>query len=64
MYSVAGHGKGETDHLGALTKVAIRRDFGAGSFFANSEDMFEFFNKKLIKKLTQFITLRKLISSS
>ena len=42
MHNVAGHGKGEVDCVGWLAKVAIKREIGVGSFFANSEDMVEF----------------------
>ena len=50
VYSVAGHGKGQVDHVGGLAKVAIRREIGAGPFFANLEDMVEFLNNKLGQK--------------
>ena len=38
IWSIAGHGKGEVDHVGGIAKVTIRHVAG-GFFFANSEDM-------------------------
>ena len=31
-YSIAGHGKGELDHVGGMMKVAIRCEIAAGKF--------------------------------
>ena len=39
IYSVAGHGKGEVDHVGGLAKVAIRREVAAGQQLSNAEGM-------------------------
>lgn len=46
IFSIAGHGKGEVDHVGGITKVIIRREIAAGEFFASSADMVEFLNEK------------------
>ena len=35
--------------MDGLSKVAIRREIGVGSFFADSEDMMDFLNKKFSK---------------
>jgi hypothetical protein len=41
VYGVAGHGKGEVDHVGGLAKVAIRRETAAGQTLQNAEEMVE-----------------------
>ena len=51
VYSVAGHGNGEADHVCGSTKVTIRKEIGAASFFANSENMVEFLNKRFGQKI-------------
>ena len=59
-YSAAGHGKGEADHVGGLAKVAIRRKIGAVSFFANSEEMVEFLNKKFGQKVNPVYYIKEI----
>ena len=39
VWSVAGHGKGEVDHVGGIAKVTIRPDIASGMFFTDAEDM-------------------------
>ena len=39
IYGVAGHGKGEVDHVGGLANVAIRREISAGQQLSNAEEM-------------------------
>ena len=46
IWSIAGHGKGEVDHIGGIAKVAIRQEIARGSFFANSDDMVNFLSNK------------------
>ena len=46
VFGIAGHGKGEVDHVGGIAKVVIRRQIAAGSFFPDSSDMVEFLNEK------------------
>ena len=41
-YSVAGHGKGEVDHVGGVAKFSIRMKVAAGGTFTNSEEMVEY----------------------
>ena len=60
MNSVAGHGKGEVDHVSGLAKVAIRREIGPGSFFANSEGMVEFLNKKVCQKINPVYYIKEI----
>ena len=33
IYGIAGHGKGEVDHVGGLAKITIRREISGGGFF-------------------------------
>ena len=46
VYGVAGHGKGEVDHVGGLAKVCVRREIAAGEALYNSEDMVECLKNK------------------
>ena len=39
IYSIAGHGKGEVDHVGGLAKVEIRREIAGGQQLSNAEEM-------------------------
>ena len=59
-YSVAGHGKGVVDDVGKFEKVGIKREIGAGSFFANSEDMVEFSNKKFGQKVNPVYYMKEI----
>ena len=46
VYGIAGHGKGEVDHVGGLTKLAVRRAVGAGTTMRDSEFIVNFLNEK------------------
>ena len=46
VYGVAGHGKGDVDHVGGLAKVCVRREIVAGEALYNSEDMVECLKNK------------------
>lgn len=50
LYGIAGHGKGEVDHVGGLAKVAIWREIAAGNFFPDSNSMVNFLNAKYSEK--------------
>ena len=50
-YSVAGHGKGEEDHVGGVAKVSIRMKVAAGGTFTNSEEMVEYLQSKFSDRL-------------
>ena len=39
LWSIAGHGKVEVDHVGGTAKVTIRQDIAGGMFFTDAEDM-------------------------
>ena len=49
-YGVAGHGKGEVDHVGGLTKVKIRREVAAGHVLQTSSEMVEWLQTKFETK--------------
>ena len=51
VFGIAAHSKGEVDHVGGLTKVAIRRQIAEGEFFENAEDMVYFLTKKYENKI-------------
>ena len=46
MVCVAGHGKGEVDHVGGLAKVIIRQRVAAGDVFLSSSTMVDYLNDK------------------
>ena len=46
VYGVAGHGKGEVDHVGGLAKVIIRQRVAAGDVFLSSSTMVDYLNDK------------------
>ena len=46
LFSIAGHRKGEVDHVGGLAKCAIRRYVGTGSFVLNANDALLFLTDK------------------
>ena len=50
VYNVAGHGKGEVDHVGGVAKVAIRRFIGTGGTILNATDCLKFLAKKFEQK--------------
>ena len=39
IWSVAGHDKGEVDHVGGIAKIFIRREVAAGQVFTDAEEM-------------------------
>lgn len=46
MYGIAGHGKGEVDHVGGIAKVAVRRQISGGEIFLRSKNIVEFLQYK------------------
>ena len=50
IYGISGHGKGEVDHVGGISKVAIRREVAAGKFLSTAEQMVEFLNDKFFER--------------
>lgn len=41
----ADYGKGEVDHVGSMTKVAVRKEVAAGQFFIHADGVVELLNK-------------------
>ena len=54
MFGIAGHGKGEVDHVGGLVKVTIRREIAADSRFESSNDMVTFLTHKFEANFNPF----------
>ena len=50
VYGIAGHGKGELDHVGGIAKIAIRRGINNGTYMEDSEDMVDFLRDKFQHK--------------
>eukprot|EP00794_Sanderia_malayensis_P020851 gene20851-22896_t len=46
VWSIAGHGKGEVDHVGGVAKITIKREIGNGEFFYDAGEMVERLNEK------------------
>ena len=50
MYGVAGHGKGEVDHVGGIAKVAVRKEICGGEVFQTSQQIVAFLEPKFRDK--------------
>ena len=50
MYGIAGHGKGEVDHVGGVAKVAVRREMASGAVFRESSEIVDFLLQKFSSK--------------
>ena len=50
MCGIAGHGKGEVDHVGDVAKVAVRRQIARGEVFLRSKNIVEFLRNEFGKK--------------
>ena len=55
IYGIAGHGKGEVDHVGGIAKTSIRREVANGSFFYGATDMVDFLDNKFSNKFTSIL---------
>ena len=42
VYGTAGHGKGEVDNVGGLTKISLRRKIATGAYFEGASEMVDF----------------------
>ena len=51
VFGIAGHGKGEVDHIGGLAKVTIRREIASGGLLADAEEMVAFLQNKFESRL-------------
>lgn len=50
IYGIAGHGKGEVDHVGGLAKTAVRKEVARGEFFQNAEELVDFLQEDLVSR--------------
>ena len=64
LFSVAGHGKGEVNHMGGLVKVAVRRYIGAGGVVLDAGDCLSFLQKKFEGKVNPKFYLKEIITSA
>ena len=48
--SIAGHGKGEVDHVGGLSKVTIRRAIAGGQLIKKIDEMVDYMESKFSDK--------------
>ena len=62
IFGIAENGKGEVDHIGGLTKTAIRREIAAGEFLVMPAIWWCFWRKRL-KVIQQNILWKKLINN-
>ena len=51
LWSIAGHGKGEVDHVGGVTNIAIKQAISNDFFFENSFDMVQYLSEKFSNNL-------------
>ena len=54
IFGIAENGKGEVDHIGGLTKTAIRREIAAGEFFSDASDMVMFLKETFEGNSTKY----------
>ena len=47
---IAGHGKGEVDHVGGIAKISIRREIANGACIEDADDMVTFLSSKFGEK--------------
>ena len=59
IFSIAGHGKGEVDHVGGLAKVTIRPEVAAEKTFSNANEMVHFLSEKYAEENHQSIFFNK-----
>ena len=50
LYGIAGHGKGEVDHVGGIAKISIRREIAAEGFMSDAGEMVDFLKEKFGQK--------------
>ena len=63
LYSVAGHGNGEVDHVGGLAKIAIRRYIGTGGIILDAADCINFLENKFQDKTNPKFHFREICTS-
>ena len=57
---IYGHGKGEVDHVGGLTKVCVRREVAAGRKLQNTETIVNFLEQKFGNKIYPTYTFKNI----
>lgn len=60
LFSIAGHGKGEVDHVGGLAKCSIRRFVGTGGKVFNAKDCKDYLISKFGDKSNPSIFVKEL----
>ena len=60
VYRIAGHGKGELDHISGMTKVAVRREVAAEQSFIHVDDTVEFLEQKFPNHFFDVISAKEL----
>ena len=50
VFGIAGHGKGEVDHVGGIAKISIRREIANGACIEDADDMVTFLSSKFGEK--------------
>ena len=50
LYGIAGHGKGEVDHVGGIAKISIRREIVTEGFMSDAGEMVDFLKEKFGQK--------------
>ena len=50
IFGIAGHGKGEVDHVGGLAKISLRRGIASEVIMRNAEEMVQFLKLKFDAK--------------
>ena len=60
VFSIAGHGKGEVDHVGGTTKCAIRRYVGTGGSILDAAEGVAFISQKFSQKTNPTYVVQQL----
>ena len=50
VFCIAGHGKGEVDHVGWVAKIAVPQHIVRGELFTSAQEVHEFLKKKFGEK--------------
>ena len=58
-YGIAGRGRGEVNHEGGLTKVAIRGEVGAGRNLTHTKETLSLLKTKFVEKSNHLYISRK-----
>ena len=65
IFAIAGHGKGEVDHVGGVVKVKVRREVAAGKKLQFADEVVQFLSpRNLVRRLIQPINSRTSLPSN